>query len=41
MEFFNALIAFIRDHLGLRGKAYLALMKDLKVMLAAFACRDT
>ena len=30
MEFFNALITFIRDHLGLRGKAYLALMKDLK-----------
>ena len=37
MEFFDTLITFIRNRLDLRGEMYLALLKQLKVMLAAFA----
>lgn len=41
MESFDTLITFIRNRLNLRGEMYLALLKHLEVMLAAFAHRNT
>lgn len=38
VDFLNALIAFIRNHLSAFGKMHLALSENAKIMLLAFAC---
>ena len=41
MELLNPLITFIRNYLGLRSKMHFAFLKNIEIMLFAFAYRNT